>query len=530
MSVKISQLNDDVSVATLVTSGGSLPVVASNLTTGNLMTYQVSLDNLKSFITTGDITYTGNVTINGTLLAPNQTTVTLTSVSSASNLIEVQTDANLTLPDIIIGNNKSVGFRLYYVANAAPDIGALVLNPTTNYLTWYGANVGNAVSVISANSILGTLATGELVVGNTTNSNSSVTGALRVVGGVGVIGNIYSQGTIITQGNIGGSAIVVDNATANTTITTPIATISNYITADRLIVNTTSTLTGNVTTLAEIVPISNLSGTLGNTTNRYNNVFAGNGYIDSFAITANNIIPVVANVSNIGNVVNWFSNVHVSTVNSRFVTATNVTAGNVLGTIISSNVRAGIISANGNVTAPSFNANTSVVSPVGEFATNLVVSQIFKTGTSNIGNIGQIDNRFNTLHAKATSAQYADLAEVYVPDSHYEAGTVVVFGGTKEITVTTIEADTRVAGAISTNPAYLMNSDEQGLPLALRGKVPVNVLGVVNKGDLLVTSNTAGYAVSVRTLGNSYDPNAVFAKSLEDSNEQGIHKIWAMIL
>jgi hypothetical protein len=530
MSVKISQLNDDVSVATLVSTGGSLPVVASNLTTGNLMTYQVSLTNLKSFITTGDITYSGNVTVNGTLFAPNQTTVTLTSVSSASNLIEVQTDANLTLPNVITANNKSVGVRLYYVANAAPDVAALVLQPDTNYLTWFGSGASNANGVISANSILGTFSTGEVVVGNATNSISSTTGALRVAGGVGVAGNIHLQGILTAQGDINGNVLTATSILSNTTLTTPVATISNYITADKLIVNTTSTLTGNVTTLAEVSPISNLSGTLGNTTNRYNNIFAGNGYIDLFALTANAIVPTAANVANIGNTANWFSNAHISTINTRFVIATNVTAGNLIGTVISSNVRAGILSANGNITAANLNANTSVVAPTGEFATSLTVSQIVKTGTSNIGNIGQIDNRFNTLHAKATSAQYADLAEIYVPDSQYDAGTVVIFGGSAEITVTTINADTRVAGAISTNPAYLMNGDEQGLPLALRGKIPVNVKGPVQKGDLLVTSDVAGYAVSVRNLTESYDSNAVFAKSLENSDQQGLHKIWAMIL
>lgn len=530
MSVKISQLNNDVTVATLVSSGGSVPVVASNISTGNLMTYQVSLTNLRSFITTGDITYTGNVTVNGTLFAPNQTTVSLTSVSSTSNLIEVQTDANLSLPNVIVANNKSVGVRIFYVANSSPDVAALVLNPTTNYLTWWGSGVGNANTVISANSILGTFAAGEMVVGNTTLSNSSATGALRVAGGVGVAGNIYTQGSVISQGNLGASAITVDTALANTTIITPVATISNYITADKLIVNTTSILTGNVTTLSEVAPLSNLTGTLGNSTNWYNNIFVGNGYIDMFAITASNITPITANISNIGNTSNWFSNAHITTLNTRFVTATNVTAGNLIGTVISSNIQAATIFANGNVTAANLNANASVVAPTGNFATNLVVSQIFKTGTSNIGNIGQIDNRFNTLHAKATSAQYADLAEIYIPDANYDAGTVVIFGGEKEITVTTVNADTRVAGAISTNPAYLMNGDEQGLPLALRGKIPVNVKGPVAKGDLLVTSDVAGYAVSVRNLTQPYDPNSVFAKSLEDNDGQDLHKIWAMIL
>jgi hypothetical protein len=524
MSVKISQLNNDVTVATLISSGGTLPVVASNISTGNLTTYGVSLTNLKSFITTGDITYTGNVTVQGTLFAPNQTTVSLTSVSSTSNLIEVQTDANLTLPNVIVANNKSVGVRIYYVANATADVSALILNATTNYLTWFGSNVGNANGVISANSILGTFAAGDLVAGNNTSSNSSVTGALRVTGGAGIGGNIYAAGDIITQANIGGNTITTDSSIVNLSITSPIATISNYITADKLIVNTTSILTGNVTTLAEIAPVSNASGSLGNTTNYYGNLFAANGFINVFLLSGNNFIPRAANVSNIGNSSNWFSNGHITTLNTILVNASNVSAGNVLGTVISSNIRAGILSANGNITANNLNANNSVVATTGEF------SAIIKTGANAVGNIGQIDNRFNTIHARATSAAYADLAEIYIPDSVYEAGTVVVFGGEKEITTTDTIADTRVAGAISTNPAYLMNGDEQGLPLALRGKVPVNVIGPVDKGDLLVTSNIHGYATSVNNVTSIYDPNAVFAKSLEKSEQSGPHKIWAMIL
>jgi hypothetical protein len=61
------------------------------------------------------------------------------------------------------------------------------------------------------------------------------------------------------------------------------------------------------------------------------------------------------------------------------------------------------------------------------------------------------------VYAKATSAQYADVAEIYTTDYNYEPGTVVVFGGNKEITISTFSQDTRVAGVVSTAPAYLMN-------------------------------------------------------------------------
>ena len=74
-------------------------------------------------------------------------------------------------------------------------------------------------------------------------------------------------------------------------------------------------------------------------------------------------------------------------------------------------------------------------------------------------------------------ATYADLAERYEADSEYEPGTVVVFGGDKEITTTDVDADYRVAGVISTDPGLKLNSsagDDKTHPyLALRGRAPV---------------------------------------------------------
>ena len=136
---------------------------------------------------------------------------------------------------------------------------------------------------------------------------------------------------------------------------------------------------------------------------------------------------------------------------------------------------------------------------------------------------------FNTFYGVSSQAKYADLAEKYTSDADYEAGTVVVFGGDKEITTTTQFADVSVAGAISTDPAYLMNAMEEGLPVALRGRIPVKVIGPVQKGDLLVTAGTnPGYAVSV---GKSTDhPLAVFAKAIETNTEEGPKVITAVIL
>jgi hypothetical protein len=85
------------------------------------------------------------------------------------------------------------------------------------------------------------------------------------------------------------------------------------------------------------------------------------------------------------------------------------------------------------------------------------------------------------------------LAENYIADAEYEVGTVVVFGGVAEITVTSTHADHRVAGVVSGKPAYLMNASTPGTAVALRGRVPVKVSGPVVKGDLLVTSTMSGF-------------------------------------
>lgn len=131
------------------------------------------------------------------------------------------------------------------------------------------------------------------------------------------------------------------------------------------------------------------------------------------------------------------------------------------------------------------------------------------------------------LNATATSARYADLAEVFESDENYAPGTVVVFGGEKEITVTDVSYDTRVAGVISTNPAYLMNNDAAGLPVALTGRVPCQVQGPVSKGTILVTSNIPGVAMSLTAA--LYQPGCVLGKSLEDIDDSSIKLIEVVV-
>jgi hypothetical protein len=130
------------------------------------------------------------------------------------------------------------------------------------------------------------------------------------------------------------------------------------------------------------------------------------------------------------------------------------------------------------------------------------------------------DNSVNAsiFRGVATSAYYADLAERYEADSIYDEGTVVVLGGIKEVTISTEHASTAVAGIVSKNPAYLMNSeagtDETHPAIALKGRIPCKIYGPVKKGELLVTSGRRPGHATAKQIGD--DPNAVIGKALQD--------------
>lgn len=123
------------------------------------------------------------------------------------------------------------------------------------------------------------------------------------------------------------------------------------------------------------------------------------------------------------------------------------------------------------------------------------------------------DVRATLFRGVATSAQYADLAEKFVPDEDYEYGTVVCVGGENEITATG-ETDYPI-GVISQNPALMMNSGITGLYVALKGRVPVKIHGEVKKGDRLIPSSVKGYAKKATNF-NDYN---VFGVALEDSHD-----------
>ena len=115
----------------------------------------------------------------------------------------------------------------------------------------------------------------------------------------------------------------------------------------------------------------------------------------------------------------------------------------------------------------------------------------------------------------------ADLAENYEGDKDYEVGTVLVFGGDKEVTTTNMKNDTRVAGVVSNTAAFTMYEACPGFKnlVALQGRVPCKVVGKIRKGDILVTSGIPGVAMAA---GSDVKVGTVVGKALKDYNSDHI--------
>jgi hypothetical protein len=147
-----------------------------------------------------------------------------------------------------------------------------------------------------------------------------------------------------------------------------------------------------------------------------------------------------------------------------------------------------------------------------------------------IGNIGSSSSYFNTVFAQATTALYADVAERFAADEIYEPGTVVELGGSAEITRVLMDASDKVFGVISTRPAFTMNGgagdNDTHPPVAITGRVPVMVTGVVNKGDRLIS---AGAGQARAALAGEATAFNVIGRALSSKTTTGVGTVEAIV-
>ena len=471
------------------------PVFAGTVTNAAL------LDNLDS---TDFMRATANTSTTGTLAVLNNFGLTV----GAANVFAVNTtstDANIK--SAISGGNlviqANVGGSTYSVAQALGANGTFA--------------VSNAMSAGTTISAVGNITGGNLRTAAQVSATGNVTGgniiSVAAVSGVSLVssgnvdsGNLRTSGLISAAGNITSAANVagtffLGNGSQLTGLSLGVS-VTKFVngTSEGNVGATNGNINFNVAGVSNVVVID--------TTTLYANV-----------LSAQSITKSGSNaVGNIGSSTSFFNTVFGNIYNGSILSV----AGNVTGANINT---AGLVSAGGTVSATGNITGGNLIT-----AGLLSTSSITKTGSNAVGNIGSSSNYFNQVFATATTALYADVAERFAADDVLEPGTVVELGGTKEITKSITDLSENVFGVISTRPAYTMNGgageDSTHPKVAMTGRVPVNVTGIIRKGDRLVSAG-AGMARAAKS-GEATAFN-VIGRSLVDKTTQDTGTIEAIV-
>jgi len=491
---------DATNVAGTLTTAAQTNITSVGTLTSLAVTGNVSSGNVSG--TTGTFTNVigGNITIGADLISSLGTTITIDPAASGNTglvVIQGNLQVNGTTTtinsNVVSTNDLTVNYANNAINSAAANGGGIEVGPIGSpYITWLYNNTSNLFASSAGISAVGNISGGN--VSGTAGTFTNVIGTLQTaaqtnITSVGTLGSLAVTGNI-TSGNLSGTSIVGTLTTAAQTNITSVGTLGSL------------SVTGNVS--AGNLSGTNVTGTLA-TASQPN--ITSVGTLGTLSVTGN------ANVGNLGatSIVGTLTTAaqtnitSVGTLTSLAVTG-NVSGGNILG---GANVNATThTGATVNVTGNISGGNLSV-------STGTITGGNIVNGNGNgVGNIGSSTVYFNTVFAKATSAQYADLAEKYTADAEYAPGTVLAFGGSAEVTLSTEPGSTRVAGVVSTNPSYIMNAGLTGehvVLVALQGRVPCRVVGPVTKGDMMVAATNGAAQVD-----NSARAGTIIGKALEN--------------
>jgi hypothetical protein len=429
-------------------------LITTNINASALTSGTVSSDRLSG-------TYLINVTGNVSGTAATVTNATQSNITSVGTLTSLSVSGNITG-----GNVNTAG-----LVSATGNINGGNLNAAGLSLS------GNVISAINTTSAITTTA-------NITGGNVNTAGLVSATGNING-GNLNAAGL-----SLSGNVISAINSTANVTTTANIAG-GNII----------GTHVGNVAGATTISASGNITGGNINTAGLVSatgNINGGN--LNGTSIAGTLITATQTNITSVG------------TLGSLAVTG-NITSGNLSGTSIVGTLTTATQT---NITSVGTLGSLSVTGNItgGGYIGTVYTNSIINSGANATGNIGSASTYFNRLFATATTALYADVAEKYTSDAKYAPGTVLAFGGEKEVTISNVYQDRRVAGVVSTTPAHLMNAglqSEHTVDVALVGRVPCLVQGNVTKGDLMVS---AGNGRACAELNPSV--GAVIGKALEN--------------
>jgi hypothetical protein len=522
--------------------------VSGNITTGNLdgansitANYFIgsgnNLSNIQGANITGAVTYAGTAN-----------SVALANVSGAGNIASINLDGSTS--NVLYGNGVFAPAAATYgnsdVATFLASYGSNTITTTGNVSVGNIIGNGQALSGIAGANVSG-------FVPNANVANTAFAVALGNVSGAGNIASINLDGS--TSNVLYGNGVFAPAAVSygNSNVATFLASFGSN----------TITTTGNAN-VGNLLSLGTIGGNVGG-----NAVFLGDGGLlsniniaagssivngnSNVTVAANSIVSIsVAGTPNVVVVTNTLANI-----TGNLSVSSNITAGNISATLFTGNGQALTGLTGANVTGTVANATYAITSGSATTAgtvTTAAQPNITSTGTlaslsvsgnANVGNLntanagliggnnvtfttgsntnpGTFTGNFSLSTGSRLNATYADLAEYYEADKQYEPGTVLAFGGDKEVTLAE-DGTNKVAGVVSTDPAYVMNMKCKGehiVALALQGRVPTKVRGTISKGDMLVSGGD-GYA----RPSSAPHMGTVIGKSLEDFTGEGIIEV-----
>lgn len=557
-------------VANIRMDGGAIGYVLETDGTGNLSwtpkgalyTNIVGLSNANPIV----------MTVDSATPYTNDAQITISGVDGASNTIvngqsfyiqlavDYATTGNVSLYTDPGGTNPVDGAGLTYT-NSPNAIATSII--ATGGGT--GAASGSTTSVQYNSS--GIFTGDAYFTWDFTNKILSVVGISNVSGNLNVGGNIDVTGRIISDVVTGTAPLQVSSTTRVANLNVATSGVANTVNdAAQPNITSVGTLTslavtgnanvGNLGTSGLITATGNITG--GNlhgarvtASTLVSNVATGTA---PFTVTSTtqvaNLNVATAGLATFATTANSVAGANVSGAVSFATTANSVAGANVSGTVSSATTAGTVttaaqpnITSTGTLTSVTVTGNTttggvktdnyyyangSPISFAGTYGNSNVASYL-PTYTGTVGatvlttgantTAGTITGNWALSTGSRLNATYADLAEYYEGDQEYDFGTVLEFGGEKEVTLAQ-DGTNRVAGVVSTNPAYAMNSECPGIAIAiaLQGRVPCKVRGTIRKGDMLVSAGE-GFA----RPSNSPQLGTVIGKAL--ANFDGIEGV-----
>jgi hypothetical protein len=489
----------------------------------------------------GNLNGTGSVTASRLIsnIATGTTPIVVDSTTRVANL----SVAYANVSDFgVVGNLTTGNYFPALVGTSAT--GNKALNVSGSY-TFDTANAKFVAGNVAATyDVAGSTLTGDLTTAAQPNVTSLGTlTSLEVAGAITPDANVtYDLGNNTNRFRdlyLSGSSIALgfQDITSNATHTT----FTNKVAADQFIGNVVGILQGdagnvsnvqganvagqvNFAATANAVAGANVSGTVASaslaTFATTANAVAGanvSGAV-SFATTANAVAG--ANVSgavSFATTANAVAGANVSGAVSFATTANAVAGANVSGTVpLATTAGTVTTAAQPNITSTGTLTSLTVSGLLDVLSGSLKADELT---TGAVGTPGSITGNWTLTAGSKLESTYADLAEYYNGEEDYESGTVVCFGGSKEIHVSDVKCSNRVAGVVSTNPAYIMNQSQTGIPVAvaLQGRVPCKVTGKCEKGDLMVHDGQGG-ATAWYHVATIMKPGVVIGKAIADKD------------